>query len=83
MALPAVRALRGTKTLTRAFFDAAETIPLERRPAVVKAALASIREDLKTAREKAKLAKAKTAASPVKKSSAAKKPAVKSARATF
>ena len=54
MALQAIRALRGTKTLTRAFFDAADTIPLDRRPAVVKAALASIRDELKMAREKAK-----------------------------
>jgi hypothetical protein len=62
MALSATRALRGTKTLTRAFFEAADTIPLDRRPAVVKAALASIRNDLKIAREKAKSAKAKLAA---------------------
>ena len=79
MALQAVRALRGTKTLTRAFYDAADSIPLDRRPAVVKAALAAIRDDLKVASEKAKLAKAKLAAPIVKKAAAkkvtAKKPA--------
>jgi hypothetical protein len=72
MALLATRALRGTKTLTRAFYDAADTIPLDKRPAVVKAALASIRDDLKVAREKAKVAKAKTAAMTTKKPSVAK-----------
>jgi hypothetical protein len=67
MALQATRALRGTKTLTRAFFDAADTIPLDKRPAVVKAALASIRDELKMAREKAKSAKSKITAVPTKK----------------
>jgi hypothetical protein len=60
MALQATRALRGTKTLTRAFHEAAETIPLHRRAAVVTAALASIRDVLKAARERAKAAKAIT-----------------------
>jgi hypothetical protein len=60
------RALRGTKTLTRAFFEAAETISADRRPAVVKAALASIREDLKSEREKVKLAKLKSKEAPRK-----------------
>ena len=60
------RALRGTKTLTRAFFDAAETISVDRRPAVVKAALASIKEDLKSEREKVKLAKLKSREAPRK-----------------
>ena len=77
MALSATRALRGTKTLTRAFFEAADTIPLDRRPAVVKAALASIRNDLKIAREKAKSAKAKLAATRAKNPSAARKTASK------
>jgi hypothetical protein len=67
MALQATRALRGTKTLTRAFFEAADTIPLDKRPAVVKAALASIRDELKMAREKAKSAKSKITAVPTKK----------------
>ena len=72
MAIQATRALRGTKTLTRAFFDAADTIPLDRRPAVVKAALASIRDELKMAREKAKLTKSKVTSTATKKTPAAK-----------
>src|SRR5713226_7825748 len=54
------RAPRGTKTLTQAFFSAADGIPEAQRGAVVKAALASIRDQLKDDREKAKVAKAKT-----------------------
>jgi hypothetical protein len=73
MALQATRALRGTKTLTRAFFEAADTIPLDRRPAVVQAALASMRNDLKMAREKAKSARAKLTATGTKKPSDARK----------
>ncbi len=73
MALQTTRALRGTRTLTRAFFDAADTIPLDRRPAVVKAALASIRDELKMAREKSKSAKAKTSLTAPKKGTATKK----------
>jgi hypothetical protein len=77
MALKVTRALRGTKTLTRAFFDAADTIPLDRRPAVVKAALAAIRDELKVAREKAKLTKNKLTATATRKTPAAKKIAAK------
>ena len=77
MALKVTRALRGTKTLTRAFFDAADTIPLDRRPAVVKAALASIRDELKVAREKAKLTKNKLTSTATKKTPAAKTIAAK------
>jgi TRAP-type C4-dicarboxylate transport system substrate-binding protein len=58
-ATPAARAPRGTKTLTQAFFSAAEGIPEDQREAVVKAALAAIRDQLKDARERARLAKAK------------------------
>jgi hypothetical protein len=72
MALQTTRALRGTRTLTRAFFDAADTISLDRRPAVVKAALASIRDELRMAREKSKATKAKTALTAVKKGMATK-----------
>ena len=54
MALKASRALRGTKALARAFLDAAETISADRRSAVVKGALASIRNELKANREKLK-----------------------------
>jgi hypothetical protein len=80
MALQATRALRGTKTLTKAFFDAADTIPLDRRAAVVKAALASIRDELKAAREKAKVLKVKSTAMAAKKAPAAKPAAKKVAR---
>ena len=77
MALQAPRALRGTKTLTRALFDAADTIPLDRRPAVVKAALASIRDELKMAREKAKSKKDKIIATTTKSAPVAVKVASK------
>jgi hypothetical protein len=56
MALKTSRALRGTKALARAFLDAAETISADRRTAVVKDALASIRDELKANREKLKVA---------------------------
>ena len=55
----ATRAPRGTKTLTQAFFSAADGIPESQRAAVVKAALAAIRDQLKEDREKVKVAKAK------------------------
>jgi hypothetical protein len=58
-ATPTVRAPRGTKVLAQAFFTAAEGIPEAQRGAVVKAALALIRDDLKIAREKAAVAKTK------------------------
>jgi|HubBroStandDraft_3_1064219.scaffolds.fasta_scaffold1362740_1 hypothetical protein len=53
------RAPRGTKILTKAFFDAAEEIPETVRADVVKASLALIRETLKVNREKASTARAK------------------------
>src|SRR3954471_3969957 len=53
------RAPRGTKVLAQAFFAAADNIPEAQRGAVVKAALALIRDDLKAAREKAAAAKTK------------------------
>jgi hypothetical protein len=55
----ATRAPRGTKILAKAFFAAADEIPEPQRAEVVKAALAVIRDELKTAREKAAVAKAK------------------------
>jgi hypothetical protein len=58
MALKTSRARRGTKALVRAFLDAAETISADRRSAVVKDALASIRDELKANREKLKAAAA-------------------------
>jgi hypothetical protein len=55
----ATRAPRGTKNLAKAFFAAADEIPEPQRAEVVKAALALIRDELKAAREKVALAKAK------------------------
>jgi hypothetical protein len=56
------RAPRGTKTLTQAFFSAAESIPDAQRLAVVKAALAAIRDQIKNDREKSRAATAKARA---------------------
>jgi len=81
-ATTSARAPRGTKVLTQAFFSAADAIPEPQRAAVIKAALAAIRDELKAVREKALAAKAKAkSASPVKKTAAkpAKKPAPKAA----
>jgi hypothetical protein len=78
----ATRAPRGTKILAQAFFSAADTIPDDRRDAVVKAALALIRDQLKEVREKAKTAKmkAKGAKAPAaRKAPARKKAAAKKA----
>ena len=58
-ATAATRAPRGTKTLTQAFFSAAGGIPEAQRDAVVKAALAAIRDQLKDDRKQVKVAKAK------------------------
>jgi hypothetical protein len=72
----ATRAPRGTKTLTQAFFSAAAGIPEIQRDAVVKAALAAIRDQLKEDREKVKVAKAKATVKATKTSSAVRpKPA--------
>jgi methionyl-tRNA synthetase len=71
-----VRAPRGTKILAKAFFTAAEEIAPAQRDAVIKAALAAIRDEMKVAREKAAVAKkvVKPAAkAPAKKAGAAKK----------
>ena len=69
---PSSRAPRGTRTVAQAFFQAAEEIPEDRRPDVVKAALSLIRDQIKEAREKARAAK--------QKRSAAKQPVKKAAR---
>ena len=77
------RAPRGTKVLAQAFFTAADGIPDDRRDAVVKAALALIREQLKDVRDKAKAARAKRAGAkgpaarkaPARKKTVVKKPA--------
>ena len=58
------RAPRGTKSLAQAFFAAADNIPEAQRAAVIKAALALIRDDLKVAREKAAGAKTKAKGKP-------------------
>jgi hypothetical protein len=58
----ATRAPRGTKTLTQAFFSAAAAIPEIQCDAVVKAALAAIRDQLKEDQEKVKATKAKVKA---------------------
>ena len=67
------RAPRGTKILTQAFFAAADGIPDMQRAAVIKSALAAIRDELKNARAKAKIAKAKTVKSKTVKSRAGAK----------
>src|ERR1700675_5046849 len=69
------RAPRGTKTLTQAFFSAADGIPETQRDAVVKAAVAAIRDQLKEDREKAKVAKGKAKAK-ANKASAGRTPKV-------
>ena len=83
----ASRMPRGTKILAKAFFTAADEIPEPQRAEVIKAALAAIRDELKVAREKAVLAKAKAkekaakgAKPPAQKPVAVKKAAAKSAR---
>ncbi len=73
---------RGTRIVTRAFFEAANGFPEPARPSIIKAALTSIRDELKTAREKVAVAKAKAKAPP--KENAAKsaaKPAPRKAPA--
>ena len=71
------RAPRGTKILTQAFFAAADGIPDMQRAAVIKSALAAIRDELKNARAKAKIAKART----VKSGAGAKAPKAAPAKA--
>jgi hypothetical protein len=53
------RAPRGTRIVAKAFFAAVDEIPEQNRAEVVKAALALIRDELKTSREKVATAKAK------------------------
>jgi hypothetical protein len=55
----AARVPRGTKIVANAFFAAAGEIPEQQRTEVVKAALAVIRDELKAARKKVAIAKAK------------------------
>jgi hypothetical protein len=71
------RAPRGTKVLAQAFFSATDAFPEAQRDSVVKAALALIRDQLKEAREKARVAKEKIKAKGAKTPAARKAPARK------
>jgi hypothetical protein len=62
MATTTTRAPRGTKALSQAFFAAAASIEEEKRPAAIKAALASIRLELKAKQDTTKVARAKARA---------------------
>jgi hypothetical protein len=53
------RAPRGTGTLKRAFYDAARHIPEDKRGEIIKAAIASIRDDLRAETDKARAARQK------------------------
>ncbi len=76
----AVRAPRGTKPVSQAFFTALESIPEASRSAVAKAAQVMIRDELKTRREKLKIAAAKEKArQPVAAKATAAKPAASKA----
>jgi hypothetical protein len=84
----AARVPRGTKIVAKAFFAAADEIPEPQRAEVLKAALALIRDELKAAREKAAIAKAKArekagrgkaSANPVRKSAGVAKSQKKAA----
>ena len=58
-ATTANRAPRGTKPVSQAFFTALESIPEASRPAVGKAALTMIRDEMKTRKDKLKAVAAK------------------------
>ena len=60
------RSPRGAKPVSQAFFEALETIPEASRIAVAKAAQALIRNQMKTQRDKAKVAAAKEKAAAAK-----------------
>ncbi len=60
------RSPRGAKPVSQAFFTALETIPEASRVAVAKAAQALIRDQMKTQREKAKVAAGKEKATAAK-----------------
>jgi hypothetical protein len=81
-ATTAVRAPRGTKVLTGAFFAAAKDVPDDQRDGVVKASLAAIGDQLKDDRLKAKAAKArvKMKSGKVTPALTAKKPPAASAK---
>ncbi len=74
------RSPRGAKPVSQAFFTTLESIPEATRPAVTKAALAMIRDQIKVQREKVKAvaAKEKAAAAKAKASkSVTEKPVAK------
>lgn len=76
------RAPRGTKNITQAFFEALDGIAEGQQAAVATAALASIRDELKERRVKAKEAAGRAKAkAPAKTSAKAKAPAKASAKA--
>ena len=72
------RAPRGTKPVTQAFFTALDAIPEAIRPAVFKAALVMIRDEMKMQKEKTKATavKVKAAAAKEKAKTVATKPVV-------
>lgn len=57
--MPAARAPRGSKPVAQAFFTALEQAPEMSRSAIAKAALAMVRDELKSRRDKAKVAAVK------------------------
>jgi hypothetical protein len=75
----ATRAPRGTKILAKAFFAAADEIPEPQRTEVVKAALAVIRDELKSVREKVAPVRPKALAARGARKAAAPKPAEQTA----
>ncbi len=81
-ATAATRAPHGTRLLVQAFFSAAGDIPETRRPDVIKAALAAIRDRLKSDAAEAKATKAASKAarkSPRAAAPPVRKPAVRRA----
>ena len=72
------RAPRGTKNVTQAFFDALEGVPESQQDAVISAALAGIRDEVKTRRLKRREAAVKARAKTVARKAA---PATRAAKA--
>ncbi len=72
------RAPRGTKNVTQAFFDALEGVPENQQDAVISAALAGIRDEVKTRRLKRREAAVKARAKTVARKKA---PATRAAKA--
>ena len=78
------RVPRGTKSVTQAFFEALDGIPDSQQAAVISAALAGIRDEVKARHLKRRENAAKAKAKAVAKKAAAKKaaPAVRGTKAT-